>query len=172
MAAVHRMHVPSPLQQLSHALIVLREALAAEKRVLVLCLLPHPLGLHWKAAKPSWFSTLQQGAESCHQAADDMNFIKVPLCSPETGWTTLRFASSCQGKETKKDCDMTLHRTTSETSDTELKAYQNIYGKGSSLESGLSLSWYLIIFWSVRKKPYFSGYLFLRIQPGVEIVVY
>lgn len=67
---------------------------------------------------------------------------------------------------------MTLHRTTSETSDTELKAYQNIYGKGSSLESGLSLSWYLIIFWSVRKKPYFSGYLFLRIQPGVEIVVY
>lgn len=67
---------------------------------------------------------------------------------------------------------MTLHRTTSETSDTELKAYQNIYGKGSSLESGLILSWYLIIFWSVRKKPSFSGYLFLRIQPGVEIVVY
>lgn len=127
---------------------MLRETLAAEKGLLVLCSLPHPLGLHWKAAKPIWFITLQQGAESCHQAADEINFIKVSsvLTRDWMGHTEI-----CQQLPRKRTCDMTLHRTTSETSDTELKASQNIYGRGNSLETGLSLSWYLIIFLSVRK---------------------
>jgi len=61
--------------------------------------------------------------------------MKSLLCSLGTGWITLRFASSCQAKETEKDCDTTLYME-KHLKLVTLKAYQNIYGKGNRLETG------------------------------------
>lgn len=162
LAAVHRMHLcSSPC----HVLMVLREALAAEKRTAGALLTPTSSGFALESSKANLVYHTAAGCWVLSPSRWDELHRSAPVLTRD--W--MDHIEICQQLSRKRHREGLWHDPPQEIWNfwhwtQSISKY--LWKRKPSLETGLSLSWYFIIFFRVRKKPY---YFSLRI---VFIVFY